>query len=52
MHYAEILKGVKMLLFKMKLFDIFLIFAQSIDRRYTLEPAVLTSTHNLCFTQK
>ena len=33
-------------------FDIFYIFAQSIDFGYTLEPrgeAVLTSSHNLCF---
>ena len=36
--------------------DIFLIFAQNIDRWYTLEhrlnEAVLTSTHNLCFRAK
>ena len=37
------------------MFAIFLIFAQSIDCGYTLEPphqAVLTSTHNLCFRAK
>ena len=35
---------------------IFFIFAQNIDREYTLEPpqseAVLTSTHNICFKAK
>ena len=40
------------------IFYIFLIFAQNIDCRYTLEPPrrggskFLTSTHNLCFEQK
>ena len=39
------------------MFDIFLIFAQNIDRWYTLEPprrgeALLTSIHNLCFGAK
>ena len=43
--------------FWLKMFDIFLIFAQNIDCWYTLEPpqlseAVLTSTHNLCFVAK
>ena len=38
--------------FQRKIFDIFLIFAQNIDCGYTLEPAVLTSTHNLCFGAK
>ena len=44
--------------FQLKIFDIFLIFAQNIDCGYTLEPprrggdAVLTSTHNLCFEAK
>ena len=33
------------------MFDIFLIFAQNIDRGYTLEPP-LTSTHDLCFGAK
>ena len=32
-----------------KKYDIFLIFAQNIDWGYTLEPPVLTCTHNLCF---
>ena len=37
----------------MKNCDIFLIFAQNIDRGYTfLNEAVLTSTHNICFGQK
>ena len=39
----------------MKNYDILLIFAQNIDRGYTLEPpqlAVLTSTHDLCFRAK
>ena len=36
----------------MKNCDFFLIFAQNIDRGYTLEPPqFLTSTHNLCFEQ-
>ena len=39
-----------------KTFDVFLIFAQSIDCVYMLEPlpqeAVLTSTDNLCFGAK
>ena len=35
--------------FPLKIFDIFLIFAQNIDCGYT---AVLTSTHNLCFGAK
>ena len=35
----------------MKICDSFLIFAQNIECRYTLEPpkADLASTHNLCF---
>ena len=39
----------------MKNCDIFLIFAQNIDRGYMLEPpqkVVLKSTHNLCFSAK
>ena len=42
-------------LFPIKNCDVFLIFAQNIDCRYTLEhvrTAVLTSTHNLCFRTK
>ena len=35
----------------MKNCDIFLIFAQNIDRGYTLEPPH-TSTHDLCFGAK
>ena len=35
----------------MKNCDILLIFAQNIDRGYTLEP-VQTSTHDLCFRAK
>ena len=31
---------------------IFLISAQNIDCGYSLDEAVLTSTHNLCFVQK
>ena len=41
--------------FQMEKCDIFLIFAQNIDRGYTLEPhqeAVRTITHNLCFRAK
>ena len=30
--------AVKMIIFQMKIFDIFLIFAQNIDCGYTLEP--------------
>ena len=35
--------------FQMKTSDIFHISAQNIDCRYSLDEAVLTSTHNLCF---
>ena len=38
MQYAAIFKGCKNDNFKMKKEDIFLIFAQSIDCGYTLEP--------------
>ena len=41
--------------FQMKNCDIFLIFAQNIDRRYTLEPpqrGVLLSNRNLCLNKK
>ena len=44
------LKTVKMIIFQMKIFDIFLIFAQNKDCGYI--EAVLTSTHNLCFRAK
>ena len=51
--YTAIFHGYKNGNFQMKKCDIFLIFAQNIDRGCTLEPrlheAVLTSTHNLCF---
>ena len=40
-------KGCKNAYFQMIFFDIFLIFAQNIDRGYDL-----TSTHNLCFRAK
>ena len=49
--YTAIFHGCKNDNFQMKLFDIFLFFAQNIDCGYTLE-AVLTSTHNLCFRAK
>ena len=38
MQYAEILKAVKMTIFRCKKCNIFLIFAQNIDCGYTLEP--------------
>ena len=38
MQYTEIFKVVKNENFQQKFFDIFLIFAQNIDCRYTLEP--------------
>ena len=46
MHYAEIFKGCKNDNFQLKLFYIFVIFAENIDC------GVLTSTHNLCFKAK
>ena len=47
------IKTVKFDNFHMKKCDIFLIFAQNIYCGYTLEPpAVLMSTHNLCFRAK
>ena len=52
MQYKEIFKVVKNENFPLKIFDIFLIFAQNIDCGYTLAEAVLTSTHNLCFGAK
>ena len=56
MQYTAIFHGRKIDDFQMKNCDGFLIFAQNIDCLYTLEPpqfeAVLTSTHNLCFTAK
>ena len=51
--YTAIFYGCKNDNFQMKNCDIFLIFAQNIDRGYTFEPPhVLTSTHNLCFRGK
>ena len=38
MHYTEIFLALKIENFQLKNFDIFLIFAQNIDRGYTLEP--------------
>ena len=60
MQYTAIFHGYKNDNFQMKMFDTFLILAQNIDCGYTLEPplirtaspAVLTSTHNLCFRTK
>ena len=52
MQYTAIFHGCKNDNFQMKNCDIFLIFAQNIDRGHTLEPAVLTSTHDLCLEQK
>ena len=68
MQSMEIFLALKIENFQLKMFDIFLIFAQNIDCGYTLEPplrggsneypqsmfceAVLTSTHNLCFGAK
>ena len=51
--YRAIFHGCKNVHYQMKIFNIFLIFAQNIDCGYTLErEAVLTSTHNLCFGAK
>ena len=59
MLYTAIFHGCKNVIFQMKKYNIFLIFAQNIDCGYTLEPpqyrlieAVLMSTHNLCFRAK
>ena len=53
MQYTAIFHSCKNVHFQMKIFNIFLIFAQNLDLRYTLEPsAVLTSTHNVCFGAK
>ena len=38
MQYTTIFHGCKNVHFQMKFFNIFLIFAQNIDRGYTLEP--------------
>ena len=52
--YTAIFHGRKNDNFQMKNCDIFLIFAQNIDRGYTLElsEAVPTSTNDLCFRAK
>ena len=64
LHYEKLANAIYTEFFSSKLkialenFDIFNIFAQNKDRKYTLEPprrggeAVLTSTHNLCFGAK
>ena len=49
MQYTVILNVCKNGNLRTKFFDFFLTFAQNIDRGYT---AVLTSTHNLCFSAK
>ena len=46
-HDHAIFHGCKNVHFQMKIFNIFLIFAQNIDCE-----AVLTSTHNQCFRAK
>ena len=51
MLYFAIFDGWKNDTFQMKICDIFPIFAQNIDRGYTLEPP-LTRTHDLCFRAK
>ena len=54
-HVHAIFHGCKNDNFQMKNCDIFLIFAQNIDRGYTLEhinEAVLTCTLDLCFRAK
>ena len=38
MQYTEIFLALKIENFQLKIFDIFLIFAQNIDSGYTLEP--------------
>ena len=51
----QIFLALKIENIQLKMFDIFLIFAQNIDCGYTLEPprqAVLTRTHILCFGAK
>ena len=44
--------AVKMIIFRWKIEIFFLNIAQTIDRGYTLEPPVLTNTHDLCFRAK
>ena len=38
MQYTEVILALKIENFQLKIFDIFLIFAQNIDCEYTLEP--------------
>ena len=55
MQYTAIFHSCKNNNFHMKNCDIFLIFAQNIDRGYTLErltEAFLTSAYDLCFKAK
>ena len=55
MQYIGFSEAVKIENFQLKIFNIFLIFAQNIDCGYTLDglaEAVLTSTHKLCFGAK
>ena len=53
MLYTAIFHGCKNGNLQMKKCDIFPIFAQNIDRGYSLKTeAVLTSTHDLCFRAK
>ena len=52
MQYTVNFQGCKKDKFQMKNCDVFLIFAQNIDCGYTLDEAVLTSTHNQCFRAK
>ena len=54
MQYTAIFHCCENVNFPFKIFEFFfLIFAQNIDRGYTLEPPqVLTSTHNQCFGAK
>ena len=50
MKYKAIFHGCENINFQIKVYNIFLIFAQNIDCGYA--EAVLMSTHNLCFRAK
>ena len=57
MRYSDIFRVVKNETFQLLIFDIFLIFAQNIDCRFTLEPprqggSNEYGTHSLCFGAK
>ena len=52
MKYTEIFSAVKIENLQLKIFSIFLVFAQDIDCGYMVEPPRLTSTPNLCFGAK